>query len=149
MDCRLKPGNDGMVDGRGRANANYFSLAFDNFKDLGAWCELADVDLGEMTESGQRLARPAAPVAVNGAWIAADARQFRLYRDDHLFRLEPRRRRWRWCKERRPRREPPQVLPVPAEARFRLWREGVLPREPPQVLPGRRLVRLPPSARPF
>src|SRR5262245_11624272 len=90
MDCRLKPGNDGMVDGRGlvaaavtaaatvaaaivierrrcgvllcsrgRANANYFSLAFDNFKDLRAWCELADVDLGEMTESGQRLARPA------------------------------------------------------------------------------------------
>src|SRR5262245_66256559 len=89
MDCRVKPGNDGMLDGRGlvaaavtaaatvaaaivivrrwcgvllcrrgRANANYFSLAFDNFKDLRAWCELADVDLGGMTESGQRLARP-------------------------------------------------------------------------------------------
>ena len=77
-----------------RAGANDLSLAFDHFKDLRAWCELADIDLGEMTESGECLARPAAPVAVDGAWVAAHALQLRLHRDDHFLRPEAW-RRWR------------------------------------------------------
>ena len=95
MDCRVKPGNDGMLGRpglvataaaaavtaatitaaaiivvrrrcgvllwrRGRADADDLGLAFDHFKDLRAWRELADIDLGEVTESGERLARPAA-----------------------------------------------------------------------------------------
>jgi hypothetical protein len=88
MDCRVKPGNDGTLGRRGlvaaatitaaaivivgrrcgvllwrrgRADADDLGLAFDHLKDLRAWRELADIDLGEVTESGERLARPAAP----------------------------------------------------------------------------------------
>src|SRR4029077_9362009 len=88
MDCRVKAGNDGTLGRRGlvsaappisaaaivivgrrcgvllwrrgRADADDLGLAFDHLKDLRAWRELADIDLGEVTESGERLARPAA-----------------------------------------------------------------------------------------
>src|SRR5215470_13126874 len=72
-----------------RFGADHVRLALDQIEDLRRRSELAHIDLGEMTESSERVARPSAPGTVDGAGIAANALKFGLHPDDHLFGLQP------------------------------------------------------------